>query len=112
MYVSKAREHQNMICTRLNLCGLIHKLGVESSVDSRGRQLRQALTESVNVLCRAEPIHRRTPGKTRAAVGMATLDWVSWLNHRRLVESISYISPAEAGVNYYQRLAEKATVEV
>jgi hypothetical protein len=50
---------------------------------------------------------------------MGTLDWVSWFNHRRLVESISYISLAEAGVNYYQRLAtgdwrlaEQATIEV
>ena len=43
---------------------------------------------------------------------MATLEWVSWFNHHRLLEPIGYIRSAEAEVNYYQQLAEKATVEV
>jgi hypothetical protein len=35
----------------------------------------------------------------------------SWFNHHRLLKPIGYIPPAEAEVNYYQQLAEKA-VEV
>jgi putative transposase len=86
--------------------------GIEPSVGSRGDSYDNALAESVNGLYKAELIHRRAPWKTRAAVEMATLEWVSWFNHHRLLEPIGYIPPAEAEVNYYQQLAEKATVEV
>jgi putative transposase len=86
--------------------------GIEPSVGSRGDSYDNALAESVNGLYKAELIHRRAPWKTRAAVEMATLEWVSWFNHHRLLEPIGYIPPAEAEVNYYQQLAEKATVEL
>ncbi len=86
--------------------------GIEPSVGSRGDSYDNALAESVNGLYKAELIHRRAPWKTRAAVELATLEWVSWFNHHRLLEPIGYIPPAEAEENYYQQLAEKATVEV
>jgi len=86
--------------------------GIETSVGSRGDSYDNALAESVNGLYKAELIHRRAPWKTRAAVEMATLEWVSWFNHHRLLEPIGYIPPAEAEVNYYQQLAEKTTVDV
>jgi putative transposase len=86
--------------------------GIEPSVGSRGDSYDNALAESVNGLYKAELIHRRTPWKTRAAVELATLEWLSWFNHHRLLEPIGYIPPAEAEANYYQQLAEKATVEV
>jgi len=38
-------------------------------------------------------------------VELATLEWVSWFNHHRLLEPIGYIPPAEAEANYYQQLA-------
>ena len=34
---------------------------------------------------------------------MATLEWVSWFNHHRLLEPIGYIPPAEAEANYWQQ---------
>jgi hypothetical protein len=39
---------------------------------------------------------------TRAA-GLATLEWVSWFNHHRLLEPIAYIPPAQAEGNYWQQ---------
>ena len=33
---------------------------------------------------------------------LATLQWVSWFNHHRLLEPIGYIPPAEAEANYYR----------
>ena len=51
--------------------------GIEPSVGSRGDSYDNALAESVNGLYKAELIHRRTPCKTRAARGPATLEWVS-----------------------------------
>jgi hypothetical protein len=39
------------------------------------------LAETINGLYKAELIHRRAPRKTREAVELATLEWVSWFNH-------------------------------
>jgi transposase InsO family protein len=57
-------------------------------------------------LDKAEIIHRRGLWKTREAVELATLEWVSWFNHHRLLEPIGYIPPAEAEANYW-RASEK-----
>ncbi|MFY4416323.1 IS3 family transposase, partial [Achromobacter dolens] len=38
--------------------------------------------------------------KTRAAVELATLEWVAWYNHQRLLGSIGYIPPAQAEERY------------
>lgn len=43
------------------------------------------------------------------AMEFATLEWVSWFNHHRLLEPIGYIPPAEAEANYYRQLASQAT---
>ncbi len=80
--------------------------GIEPSVGSRGDSYDNALAETINGLYKAELIHRRGPWKTRTSVEMATLEWVHWFNHHRLLESIGYIPPAEAEANYWQLLAE------
>jgi transposase InsO family protein len=69
------------------------------------------LAETINGLYKAELIHRRAPWKTKAAVELATLEWVSWFNHQRLLEPIGYIPPVEAEENYCRQQAEKAAVE-
>ena len=82
--------------------------GIEPSVGSRGDSYDNALAETINGLYKAELIHRRAPWKTRDTVELATLEWVSWFNHHRLLEPIGYIPPAEAEANYYRRLTEQA----
>ena len=67
-----------------------------------------ALAETINGLYKAEMIHRRAPWKTTEAVELATLEWVSWFNHHRLLEPIGLIPPAEFEANYYRQLAESA----
>jgi transposase InsO family protein len=42
------------------------------------------------------------------AVAFATLPWVDWFNHRRLLEPIGNISPAEAEAPYYAAQQEIA----
>lgn len=87
--------------------------GIEPSVGSKGDSYDNALAETINGLYKAELIHRRAPWKTREAVELATLEWVSWFNHHRLLEPIGYIPPAEAEANYYRQLAcQASTVEV
>ena len=82
--------------------------GIEPSVGSKGDSYDNALAETINGLYKAELIHRRAPWKTKEAVELATLEWVSWFNHHRLLEPIGYIPPAEAEANYYQQLASRA----
>ncbi len=82
--------------------------GIEPSVGSKGDSYDNALAETINGLYKAELIHRRTPWKTREAVELATLEWVSWFNHHRLMEPLGYIPPAEAEANYYRQLSSQA----
>ena len=81
--------------------------GIEPSVGSRGDSYDNALAETINGLYKTELVHRRTPWKTKESLELATLDWVSWFNHHRLLESIGYIPPAEAEENYYRQLASQ-----
>ena len=86
--------------------------GIEPSVGSRGDSYDNALAETINGLYKAELIHRRAPWKTKEALELATLEWVAWFNHHRLLGSIGYIPPAEAEANYYRQLAGKNETEV
>jgi transposase InsO family protein len=81
--------------------------GIEPSVGSRGDSYDNALAETINGLYKTELIHRRAPWKTKESLELATLEWVSWFNHHRLLEPIGYIPPAEAEANYFRQLAEK-----
>ena len=83
--------------------------GIEPSVGSRGDSYDNALAETINGLYKTELIHRREPWKTRESVELATLEWVHWFNHIRLLEPIGYIPPAEAEANYWRQLASEAT---
>jgi putative transposase len=83
--------------------------GIEPSVGSRGDSYDNALAETINGLYKTELIHRRAPWKTRESVELATLEWVHWFNHIRLLEPIGYIPPAEAEANYWRQLASNAT---
>jgi transposase InsO family protein len=81
--------------------------GIEPSVGSKGDSYDNALAETINGLYKAEVIHRRT-WKTCEAVELATLEWVDWFNHRRLLEPIGYIPPAEAEAHYWQQQTRQA----
>ena len=80
--------------------------GIEPSVGSVGDSYDNALAETINGLYKAEVIHRRGPWRSFEAVEFATLEWVDWFNHRRLLEPIGNIPPAEAEDNYYAMLDE------
>ncbi|WP_449232504.1 IS3 family transposase [Azospirillum doebereinerae] len=75
--------------------------GVEPSVGSVGDSYDNALAETINGLYKTEVIRRRGPWRTLEAVEFATLEWVDWFNHRRLLEPIGNIPPAEAEARYY-----------
>jgi putative transposase len=79
--------------------------GIELSVGSRGDAYDNALAETVIGLFKTEVIRRRGPWRSLEAVEFATLAWVDWFNHRRLLEPIGYVPPAEYEERYYEKAA-------
>jgi transposase InsO family protein len=79
--------------------------GIEPSVGSRGDAYDNALAESVIGLFKTEVIRRKGPWRALEAVEFATLTWVDWFNHRRLLEPIGYVPPAEYEARYYEQAA-------
>lgn len=86
--------------------------GINPSVGNTGSAYDNALAETINGLYKTELIHRRAPWKTKASVELATLEWVSWFNHQRLLESMSDVPPAESEARYYRQLAAPAAESV
>lgn len=82
--------------------------GIEPSVGSVGDSYDNALAETINGLYKAEVIHRRGPWRSFEAVEFATLEWVDWFNHRRLMRPIGDIPPAEAEERFYAMLEQSA----
>ena len=82
--------------------------GIEPSVGSVGDAYDNALAETINGLYKAEVIYRRSPWKTLEAVELATLEWVAWFNHHRLLEPIGHVPPAEAEAAYHRQFTEPA----
>ena len=81
---------------------------VEPSVGSVGDSYDNALAETIIGLFKTEVIRRRGPWRTIDAVEYATLEWVDWFNHRRLLEPIGNIPPAEKEQAYYRQLEGSA----
>ena len=75
--------------------------GIKPSVGSVGDSFDNALAETINGLYKTEVIRRRGPWRSLEAVEFATLEWVDWFNHRRLLEPIGNVPPAEAEARYY-----------
>jgi transposase InsO family protein len=69
--------------------------GIEPSVGSVGDSYDNALAETIIGLYKTEVIHCRGPWRHLEAVEYATLEWVDWFNHRRLLEPIGNVLPAE-----------------
>jgi len=82
--------------------------GIEPSAGSVGDSYDNALAETIDGLYKAEVIHRRGPCRSFEAVEFATLEWVDWFNHRRLLEPIGNVPPAEAEAHYHATLDQTA----
>jgi len=77
--------------------------GIEPSIGSRGDAYDNALAESVIGLFKTEVIRLKGPWRHLEAVEFATLDWVDWFNHRRLLEPIGDLPPAEYEARYHEQ---------
>jgi putative transposase len=76
--------------------------GAVTSVGSRGDSYDNALAETIIGLYKTELIRRRSPWKGIDDVEYATLEWVDWFNHRRLLEPIGHVPPAEFEAAYWK----------
>ena len=83
--------------------------GAVTSVGSRGDSFDNALAETIIGLYKTELIRRRGPWKGIDQVEYATLEWVDWFNHRRLLEPIGHVPPAEFEATYHQREDHRRT---
>jgi putative transposase len=77
-------------------------------VSSKSESYDSVLAETINGLNKAEVIRRRGPWKTKQTVELATLEWVSWFNHHRLIGPLGYVLPAEFEGNYHRQRAGQA----
>ena len=84
--------------------------GIEPSVGSVGDSYDNALAESVIGLFKAEVIRRKGPWRHLEHVEFATLEWVDWWNHRRLLGPIGHIPPAEFEMSYHEQHSTPAMV--
>ena len=73
--------------------------GHKASVGSVGDCYANARADTVNRLYKMEVIWRRGPWKSLEVI--EALTWVDWFKHRRLLEPIENIPPAEAEQRYF-----------
>jgi transposase InsO family protein len=83
-------------------------VGIEASVGSVGDSYDNAMAETIIGLFKTEVIYARGPWRTMDAVEYATLEWVDWFNHRRLLEPIGHVPPAEFEQQYYRQQSGQA----
>lgn len=86
----------------------LRERGIEPSVGSVGDSYDNALAESVIGLFKTEIIRRRGPWKRLADVEFATLEWVDWFNHRRILEAIGDVPPAEFEAEHHRLQSSQA----
>lgn len=77
--------------------------GIEPSVGTVGDSYDNALAESIIGLYKTEVIRHRGPWKRLDNVEYATLEWVDWFNHSRILEPIGNIPPTEKEANHYRQ---------
>jgi len=88
---------------------LLAKLRAADQIDFSRAAVDSSSSRSVD---KTELIHRRAPWKTKESFELATLEWVAWYKHHRLIEPLGYIPPAEAEANYCKQLRNSADVPV
>jgi putative transposase len=86
----------------------LSEAGAVTSVGSCGDAYDNALAETINGLYKTELIRKKGPWRNLDDVECATLEWVDWFNHRRLLEPIGDIPPAQFEEIHYR---ERASAE-
>lgn len=86
------------------------EFGIDPLVGSTGDSYDNAMAETIIGLFKTEVIYARGPWRSLDAVEYATLEWVDWFSHRRLLEPIGHVPPAEFEHEYYRQQSSLAMV--
>lgn len=84
------------------------EVGITPSVGSIGDSYDNALAETIIGLYKTELIRQQGPWKNIEYVEFATLKWVDWFNHKRLLQPIGDVPPADKEIEYYRQLEGSA----
>ena len=82
--------------------------GAVTSVGSKGDSFDNALAESIIGLYKSELITLGGPWRTVEDVELATLAWVDWFNHRRIMWPLGGVPPAEFEANWLKSRENEA----
>ncbi len=99
-HVDRGVQYLSIRCTER-----LAEAGAVTSVGSCGDSYGNALAETIIGLCKTELIQKRGPWRNLDDAECATLEWVDWFNHRRLLEPIGDIPPAEFEEMFYRERA-------
>jgi putative transposase len=97
--------HHNDAGTQYTAIAFTERLaeaGIDASVGSVGDAYDNALAESVIGLFKTELIKPRGSWRTVDEVEAATLHYVHWFNHERLLEANGDVPPVELEQAYYR----------
>ena len=86
--------------------------GLVGSVGSVGDSYDNALAETIFGLFKTEVIRRCGPWRKVDEVEYAVLEWVDWLNNRRLLEPLGYATPSNFEKAYHQTQSSAAVEAV
>lgn len=86
-------------------------MDIKPSVGSAGDSYDNAMAETIIGLFKTEVINRQGPWRHRDDVEYATLTWVDWFNHRRLLAPIGHVPPAEKELAYLRQHEELVNVD-
>ena len=92
----------------IRFAGRLTEAETEPSVGSKSDSYNNTTTETTTGLYKVELLHRSGPRKTREAVELTALGWVSWFNHHPLLEPIGHIPQAEVEANYRRQQEAQA----
>lgn len=78
----------------------LKEAGINPSVGSVGDSYDNALAETINGLYKTELVYNLGPWRSVEQLELATLKWVHWFNHERLMGPIGDVPPAELEALY------------
>ena len=82
--------------------------GMLPSTGTVGDSYDNAMDESVNGAYKTEPVWRGKPFRTLGELELATFQWVSWWNTKRLHASLDYKTPQQVENEYYEHQTAQA----
>jgi transposase InsO family protein len=89
----------------------LREAGGVVSVGSRGDSYDNALAESFIGLYKTELVTPRGPWRGDGDLGLATLEYLDWFNHRRLHTELGMLAPAEFERRHAPRHGPRGPVE-